>query len=141
MIASKEAQAEAMKYSPNREDLRDAFIAGVQWAQNGKYYKPVDLFVDIDVPSFEDWWNAYDKKCGRKKSEAKWNKLSPSQKVACMEATPAYVNTTSDKKFRKDPLTYLNGECWNDELIYKQDNDQQRAQYFAKKAANILNAE
>ncbi|MHA1305067.1 MAG: hypothetical protein ACTSPI_15325, partial [Candidatus Heimdallarchaeaceae archaeon] len=29
----------------------------------------------------------------------------------------AYVNTTPDKKYRKHPLTWLNGECWKDDVI------------------------
>ena len=30
-----------------------------------------------------------------------------------------YVDSTPDKQFRKDPTTYLNNECWNDEIIVK----------------------
>lgn len=146
MLTSKEAYKKAMEYSPDREDLRNAFIAGIQCAQTGKYYKQNDIFITDEpvvgnIPTFDEWWNAYGKKCGRKKSEAKWNKLSSSQKIACMNATPAYVDATYDKKFRKDPLTYLNGECWNDELIFKQSNENQRAQLLAEKAARILSTD
>jgi hypothetical protein len=70
-----------------------------------------------NTPSFKDWWNLYDKKRGRKKAEAKWERLKDSDKRACYEATPAYVASVENKQFQKDPLTYLNGECWNDEII------------------------
>lgn len=83
----------------------------------------VNVIVPQDeTPTFDEWWNAYQKKRGRKKAEAKWNKLKPTQKVACMKATPAYVMSTPDVQYRKDPMTYLNGECWNDEIISKRDN-------------------
>lgn len=70
-----------------------------------------------NTPSFKDWWDLYDKKRGRKKAEAKWERLKDSDKRACYEATPAYVASVENKQFQKDPLTYLNGECWNDEII------------------------
>ena len=92
-------------------------------------------------PPFEEWWNAYNKKRGRKKAEAKWKKLSLNDKVACMKATPLYVASTPDPVYRKDPLTYLNGECWNDEIIQKQDYEQQRAVNLAAKAARILGSD
>lgn len=80
------------------------------------------VIVPKDVtPTFEEWWDAYQKKRGRKKAEAKWNKLKPTQKLACMKATPAYVMSTPDVQYRKDPMTYLNGECWNDEIISKRE--------------------
>lgn len=27
-----------------------------------------------------------------------------------------YVKSTPDKQFRKNPQTWLNGQCWNDEV-------------------------
>lgn len=138
----KQIHTEARKYDPNSEALQDAFVAGVRWILTGKYYKPAELFgnPEPDTLSFEEWWEAYGKKRGRKKAEAKWNRLSLKDRQACMDATPAYVASTPDITFRKDPLTYLNGECWNDELIYRQDHEQQQSQRLAAKAARILGA-
>lgn len=135
------AYAAAKKYAPDRNDLQDAFIAGIQYATTGKYYKRVDIFESSGIPTFDDWWDEYQKKCERKKTEAKWKKLTASQKIACMKATPAYVRATPDKTYRKNPLTYLNGECWNDEIILKQNGESKRTQQLAEKAARILNTE
>lgn len=151
-----EIHSEANKYSES-EPLQDAFVAGARWALTGKYYKPSELFnnqsevetVDLEVeeeqkqilvfePPFEEWWNAYNKKRGRKKAEAKWKKLSLNDKVACMKATPLYVASTPDPVYRKDPLTYLNGECWNDEIIQKQDYEQQRNIQRSERAARLI---
>lgn len=156
MKTLKEIHSEATKYS-KREPLQDAFEAGARWALMGKYYKPSELFdnkaevetVDLEVeeeqkqmlvfePPFEEWWNAYNKKRGRKKAEAKWKKLSLNDKVACMKATPLYVASTPDPVYRKDPLTYLNGECWNDEILQKQDYEQQRNIQRSERAARLI---
>lgn len=145
MMDLNDAPKKAKEYAPDRKDLQEAFITGAQWVINGKFYKQADIFITEEpvgkVPAFSDWWNVYDKKRSRKKSEAKWNRLSASQKIACMKATPAYVRATSDKNYRKDPLTYLNGECWNDEIIFKENDESRRMQQLAEKAARILGAE
>ena len=144
MMNLNDAPLKAKQYAPNREDLQDAFVAGAQWAIKGKFYTQTDIFITGqpggEIPTFSDWWDVYDKKRSRKKCEMKWNRLAPSQKIACMKATPAYVLSTSDKQYRKDPLTYLNGECWNDEIILKQNGEPKRTQQLAEKAARILSS-
>lgn len=69
---------------------------------------------------FEKWWKLYDKKRGKKKTYARWCRMSMKDKVSCINVVGDYVKSTPDVKFRKDPLTYLNGECWNDEIIFSQ---------------------
>lgn len=144
MKTLKEITAESKKYSVDREDLQDAFVAGARFALTGKYYRQLDISqVEQSccrVPAFDDWWNAYSKKRGRKKAEAKWDKLSPYDKLACMRVVLAYVDATPDPLYRKDPLTYLNGECWNDEIITKQNDEHRQSQRLAEKAARILGA-
>lgn len=78
----------------------------------------------ITSEDFERWWNSYDKKVGKEKASKLWNKLSLKDKRACMEYTPAYVASTSEKKFRKNPETFLRNKSWNDELIYRNGNNE-----------------
>lgn len=146
MKTLKEIHAEAKAYSDS-EPLQDAFIAGARWAFTGKYYKPSELFDNHPVkqtmtftmcPTFEEWWNAFGKKRGKKKAQAKWMKLSVRDRIDCMKATPAYVASTPDVTYRKDPITYLNGECWNDEILTPINYEQQRTINLASKAARIL---
>lgn len=66
---------------------------------------------------FEKFWNLYNKKQDRKRCEAKFKKLSKTDKAKIFETLPAYVASTPDEQYRKNPLTYLNGECWNNEII------------------------
>lgn len=149
MKTLKEIHSEAKNYSES-EPLQDAFAAGARWAITGKYYKPSELFDNKEIlnpifegenDSFEDWWKMYNKKRGKKKAKQKWDRLTVAQQVACLTATPDYVASTPDPVYRKDPLTYLNGECWNDEIIKKQNHEQQRAIDLTAKAARILGSD
>lgn len=74
-------------------------------------HKPINI-------SFEEFWNAYDKKRGDKtKIEAKWAKLSDADRLAIMQHVPQYKASQPDKQYRKDPETYLNNKSWHDEII------------------------
>lgn len=148
--------------------LQDAFREGARYAVTGKYYKENTMFPKVDefetvdlhetlpplasviVPTFQDFWDAYAYKKGRKKSEEKWNKLKLQEKVACLKAVPAYVantvipGSTSDgtrKQYRMHPLTYLNGARWEDEIYPVQNHEQQRAINLTAKAARILGSD
>ena len=168
MKTLKEVIAEANKYAPDNEALREAFVQGARFMVSGKYYKEQPMFpkenevetVDLQitvpaedgmiVPTFDEFWNAYAYKKGRKKAEEKWNRLKPKEKVACMKAVPAYVENTmipgsaytgTKKQFRMHPLTYLNGARWEDEIYPVQSYEQQRAIDLTAKAARILGSD
>ena len=65
---------------------------------------------------FKAWWDIYNKKVGKKKSLAKWLRLTQEQRDKCMNVIEDFVKYRSDIKYRPHPLTYLNGEMWNDEI-------------------------
>lgn len=72
--------------------------------------------VEINVwPTFEDFWNKYDKKVGKPKSEILWKKIEQGAREKIMEHLDRYGQI--EKKYRKDPERYLKNECWNDEII------------------------
>lgn len=67
---------------------------------------------------FEKFWNLYDKKVGDKnKVIKKFSQLKTDDKNKIFETLPDYIISTPDKKFRKNPETYLNNHSWNDEII------------------------
>ncbi len=68
---------------------------------------------------FLSFWNLFNKKIDKKKVESKWSKLKESDKNLILLKLPAYIKSTPDIKYRKNPLTYLNGESWNDEIEFK----------------------
>lgn len=96
-----------------------------------------DDILSVD-DTFNHWWSLYDKKRGREKCMQKWIKMSATEQFACIKATPAYVASTPDKAYRKDPLTYLNGKCWNDEIIMKNGTDKSTSEEQRSKLADIL---
>jgi hypothetical protein len=70
----------------------------------------------LNVP-FEVFWNLYDKKEDRIKCEVKWENLKDEERQKCIENLPAYIKSTPDKKYRKNPATFLNNKSWNNEII------------------------
>ena len=66
---------------------------------------------------FDVFWEKYNKKQDSKKCLDKWLKLSDSEINAALDKVDEYVKSTPDVQFRKNPLTWLNGKCWEDEII------------------------
>ena len=69
-----------------------------------------------EIYSFDEFWSTYGKSVDKTKCKAKFEKLSNDVKLKIKEVLPLYVKSTPDKQFRKNPQTWLNGECWNDEV-------------------------
>jgi hypothetical protein len=68
--------------------------------------------------TFDKFWDLYDKKVGKIDSlRKKWAKLSKQDKVLIFEYLPKYKQANPDKKYRKNPETFLNNQSWNDEII------------------------
>ena len=67
--------------------------------------------------TFAAFWEAYGKKRDRFKSEKKWETLTAAEQAAALAHAPLFAAATPEKQFRKDPLTYLNGKCWEDEEL------------------------
>lgn len=65
---------------------------------------------------FNLFWNKYNKKLNLKDSKKKFLSLKQEQIDKIIEVVDDYVLSTPDIKYRKHPTTWLNGECWNDEI-------------------------
>lgn len=74
-----------------------------------------------NIFSFDEFWNMFDKKVDRRKCEDKYKKLSLVQIEKIKVALPIYIKSKPDIQYRKNPLTWLNGECWNDEVKQKEE--------------------
>lgn len=93
-------------------------------------------------PTFEDFWEEYDKKKGEKgKLKKKWLALTQKERELIMDYIPNYKASQPEKKYRLNPETFFNNKAWNDELIF--DNGKQKqtpgndkarkwAEHFAK---------
>lgn len=66
---------------------------------------------------FEIFWNAYDKKRDKPKCKTKWDKLPLETQQKIIDYIPNYKLSQPDKQYRKDPMTFLNNESWENEII------------------------
>jgi len=79
---------------------------------------------------FEIFWNLYNKKRGDKsKIEKKWDKLNIETQQKIIDYIPKYIKSQPDKKYRKDPQTFLNNKSWNDEIIENNNLDKDYDKY------------
>lgn len=85
--------------------------------------------------SFAQFWDDYQKKVDRKKCETKFKKINSDDLKIMRDHVPLYVESKPDPQYRKNPLTYLNGECWNDDIVLSQEQQEQ------KKMNDFLNKE
>jgi len=82
-----------------------------------KKREEITAFAEVSVwPTFEDFWDKYDKKVGKPKSILYWKKINQGGREKIMQHLERYVPGV-EQKFRKDPERYLKYECWNDEII------------------------
>jgi hypothetical protein len=101
----------AMKTSPACSGiLKTCKLEDDNAPQKKEGYDPLEYF--------EFFWNSYNKKIDLKKCKAKFSKLKKSDVDKILETVKSYVLANKDREFRKNPLTYLNGECWNDEIVF-----------------------
>ncbi len=80
--------------------------------------KIIDKEEDLKKELFESFWNLYDKKTSPKeKTLKKFKTLKEEEINLIFDHVPKYVNATPEKKYRKDPLTYLNQKAYENEII------------------------
>jgi len=71
----------------------------------------------INTSEFERFWSAFDKKVDRKKCFDIWGRIPVTKRNQIIDAANKYRISTPEARYRKNPLTWLRGECWNDEPI------------------------
>ncbi|MBO9671993.1 MAG: hypothetical protein J7577_01005 [Sphingobacteriaceae bacterium] len=98
---------------------------------NNKPEQAPDIIINY---SFDDFWDDYDKKVGKKeKLIPKWQKLKDLDRELIRDFLPKYKLAQPNKKFRKNPETFLNNQGWKDELIF--DNDGKTGSTIEQKRA------
>lgn len=79
--------------------------------------KEEDITIAQKEIDFESFWDAYDKKNDKVKTKKKFMQLKDAEIYKILLVVNHYVKSTPNPKFRKNPLTWLNGKCWQDEEI------------------------
>jgi len=81
---------------------------------------------------FEQIWELYERKGSKKVSRARFAKLSRKTRELIYNHLPAYLLSTPDKRYRKDFERYISNECWNDEVITNENNQQSNQQLSSR---------
>jgi uncharacterized protein YdaU (DUF1376 family) len=73
----------------------------------------------VYTPAFEEFWSTYPSKTGKGEAYKSWKKVNPDKQLT--EAILASVDAYKDSKrvkegFVKNPATWLNQRCWEDEV-------------------------
>lgn len=90
---------------------------------------------DVTVwPNFNDFWELYDKKQDKPKCIKKWNTINQGAREKIMQHLAMYVRSTPDIQYRKNPLTYLNSESWENEIITNGITKKQRSSESLREA-------
>lgn len=69
-----------------------------------------------DNGEFELFWNQYGKKVKRKDAKIKFQKLTPEEVQEIFKTLPSFLNENKDVQYRPDPVRYLSGKRWEDEI-------------------------
>ena len=85
-------------------------------------------------PTFRDFWDLYDKKVHRPKTESIWKKLKQNEKELVMSHVSDYIQSQPEKRFRKNPDVYLRNKSWQDEIIDHGDRKEEQ------RTINVLSA-
>ncbi len=72
---------------------------------------------------FEIFWNLYDKKVSKPKTELLWAKLNDKERELIIDYIPKYKRSQPDKAYRKNPDVFLRNRAWEDEIVTKQPED------------------
>lgn len=104
------------KQSNNQEDTTDTLRGSPKGVSEEPLKQKLKVkSKKINNTLFEKFWELYDKKEGRVKCEKKFNSLPDEIQNKIIAVVPNYVQRTPEVKYRKNPLTWLNGEHWDDE--------------------------
>lgn len=97
----------------------DTVVVPVGKERNGKGVGKEGNGNDVADAAFDDFWNAYDKKVAKPAAEKAWKKIKPDDDllITILQSARKYVQSTPNKQYRKDPATWLNNQCWNDEIV------------------------
>ena len=113
--ASQSAQKRWNKTKNNANALQTQSDSNAIKERKGKENK--ENKIENTCLTFDEIWNMYGKKVDSKKCKDKFETIKESDRKKILETLELYVKSKPDVKFRKDPIRYLTGEIWNDEII------------------------
>jgi len=126
-------------YSSNRYLVHPAFVEGREIPVLDRHDTPVVYLHDTPVKQtynkqlnkelFEEFWDSYPRKEGRKKAEGIFAKLAPNDVSLVLAASRTYRESVGSRELRfvKLASTWLEQECWLDQVVVESDDWMSRA--------------
>ena len=85
-----------------------------------------------DKYTFDEFWILYDKKVDKANTKKKYSKLSVTDREKIFTHIPRYKLKTPDVKYRKNPDTYLNNRCWEDDELPLIETEDPKRRFLTK---------
>jgi len=80
--------------------------------------KEINKETIIKESAFNKFWDLYDYRKNKKKAKQSFMKIPIKEYDKIFKHIPLYLdNDGKNKQYRKHPTSYINGECWNDEIV------------------------
>ena len=90
---------------------------------------------------WEDFWELYPRKVGKKVARTAWLKLTDKQKVAAMTALPNHIQywkqKETDSEFIPFPATWLNQERFEDEIDLTVKSERPKLPWYSSDALTM----
>ena len=90
---------------------------------------------------WEDFWELYPRKVGKKMARTAWLKLTDKQKVAAMTALPNHLQywrqKETDSEFIPFPATWLNQERFEDEIDLTVKSERPKLPWYSSDALTM----
>lgn len=73
----------------------------------------------FDEDQFEFFWSVWPKRVGKEAAKKAWTKIKMTDDllITIIKAVNTQKATWTDLQFVKNPATWLNGKCWEDEIL------------------------
>jgi hypothetical protein len=107
-LSNAELSEEQQKWFLNRMPRE---LSELQRVIAGSSAKITDIKKEI---TFQEMWDRYAYKTGRKEAEAKWNKMPKSEQIKAFDFVPKYLAKKLETVPQLYLASYLNKERWND---------------------------
>lgn len=93
------------------ENMFDLEVGIAKMKEKG--YTMEELTLEVKVPAFEEFWEVYAHKNGKKEALDRWRKLSPAEKIKAFQYIGKYhAECRQTGAFKMYAKTYLHRQVW-----------------------------
>jgi len=82
---------------------------------------------------FNMFWAMYDKRVDEKNCRISFMRLTLEDMGKAINGVKSYVDSTPDKKYRKNPRTWINQKGWESEIVLSEDDKKKVNRYIQPK--------